>query len=426
MRRVILWCLAGLAAICPADLFTTEAAQAQRQADQGKRDSIPIPKIPEVPPPAREQLETAFRKAAWFLLQHRNKDGTWGDHTRTKGLNVLCPYPQGPRSFRLASTALCVIGLEESPLWNDPEIRAASDRALNALMDQLPRLKRGDTITLLSTWAQAYGLEAYCAAARRLPKDSPRFLQLKEAAAKAIEATDLLADEAYGGWGYYTFEVFTQKTIGLPTSFLTSTVLLAYKEALDVFGLKSDPNTLKRALKCLKSQRTPAGTYVYSRDHRYYATRPINRHIGSLARNPSGDMAIMSWEPQTLSLQQLEDNVERLWSRDGWLAMAMKKPVPHESFAQNAGYFFYYGYYYAGRALNWLPKEHLPRHAAQLSADILHLQEKDGSWWDYQLYNYHKFYGTGYALYAMSQVWNVLQGGEILLDPRNDQTIVDR
>ena len=51
-----------------------------------------------------------------LLLKEQTRDGSWGSHTRTKGLNVICPYPEGPRSFRTASTSLCVIGLLTSPL----------------------------------------------------------------------------------------------------------------------------------------------------------------------------------------------------------------------------------------------------------------------------------------------------------------------
>ena len=32
---------------------------------------------------------------------------------------------------------------------------------------------------------------------------------------------------------------------------------------------------------------------------------------------------------------------------------------------------------------------------------LLDLQEKDGSWWDYPLYDYHQPYGTGYALMTL-------------------------
>ena len=95
-----------------------------------KRDTIPIARVPDVPPPSRETLDASIRKAADFLLKEQNKDGSWGNHTRTKGLNVLCPYPEGPRSFRTASTSLCVIGLLTSPLKEDPAVKASLDKAL--------------------------------------------------------------------------------------------------------------------------------------------------------------------------------------------------------------------------------------------------------------------------------------------------------
>lgn len=125
-----------------------------------KRDTIPIARVPDVPPPSRETLDASIRKAADFLLKEQNRDGSWGNHTRTKGLNVLCPYPEGPRSFRTASTSLCVIGLLTSPLKEDPAVKASLDKALQYLLTTLPTLKRGDTRTVLGVWGHAYGLSA--------------------------------------------------------------------------------------------------------------------------------------------------------------------------------------------------------------------------------------------------------------------------
>ena len=45
-----------------------------------------------------------------------------------------------------------------------------------------------------------------------------------------------------------------------PTSFLTATVLLAYKDSEQAFGLKPDARVVKRAVACLEKLRTPAGT----------------------------------------------------------------------------------------------------------------------------------------------------------------------
>lgn len=373
-----------------------------------KADTIPIAKVPDVPLPEKEQVERCLRAGTDFLLSHQAKDGSWGDHTRTKGLNVICPYPEGPLSFRLACTSLCVIGLNAGPFRQEEAVKQAIERARNCLITELPKLKRGDTRTVLSVWGHAYGLEALCALAKELPKDDPMFAQLRDVARLQITSLDSLCD-VRGGWGYYTFDTFSQRPIGSPTSFLSATVLLAYRDAKEVFDLDSDPGLLKRSLKFLKAQRTPAGTYVYSVDHTVRPALPINRHTGSLARTPACDLTLISYDPKALSMRQFEDGLERLWSRSGWLSLAIKKPIPHESFAQNAGYFFYYGYYYAARCFDKVPQTSLKRHASQLAEDILPLQETDGSWWDYPLYNYHKFYGTGYALYSMARVYDVLK-----------------
>ena len=66
-----------------------------------------------------------------------------------------------------------------------------------------------------------------------------------------------------------------------------------------------------------------------------------------------------------------------------------------------AGYFFYYGHYYAGRCIELLPETDRQPYQDQLAALLIALQEKDGSWWDFPLYDYHQQYGTAFALMAL-------------------------
>ncbi|MEG0024817.1 MAG: prenyltransferase/squalene oxidase repeat-containing protein [Akkermansia sp.] len=389
------------------------AAQGQvGHAPVEKVDTIPIAKIPDIAPKSPEEFQRAFRKAVDFLLANQNEDGSWGTHTKTKGLNVICPPPTGPLSFRSASTALCLLGLYGSPLRDEPAVKESCRRGEDYLLEALPKLKRGETMTILNAWAHGYGLEALCKGAERLPKDSKRYAELEQCAALQIKRLDELTD-ARGGWGYYTFKVFSVRPIGMPTSFMTAAVLIAMKDTERVFGIKPDQRQLRRTVKFLVSQRTPSGNYVYSSDHTYHPTLPINRHMGSLARTPAGDLALLWYAPDVVTMRQLEDGLDRLWSRSGWLDLAAKKPIPHESFAQVAGYFVFYGYYYAGRCLAVLPKDKVKRHAAHLASQMMLFQEKDGSWWDYPLYNYHKFYGTGYALSALDAAWDVLYGDSV-------------
>ena len=73
----------------------------------------------------------------------------------------------------------------------------------------------------------------------------------------------------------------------------------------------------------------------------------------------------------------------------------------NESFFQVAGYFYFYGHYYAARALAEIPAEFRPHYQDNLARIIMKVQDADGSWWDYPLYNYHQPYGTAYALMTL-------------------------
>ena len=68
-----------------------------------------------------------------------------------------------------------------------------------------------------------------------------------------------------------------------------------------------------------------------------------------------------------------------------------------------AGYFFYYGHYYAARVTDQLDSATARPYRDHLAAIIVPLQEKDGSWWDYPFYNYHQPYGTAYALMTLAR-----------------------
>ena len=65
---------------------------------------------------------------------------------------------------------------------------------------------------------------------------------------------------------------------------------------------------------------------------------------------------------------------------------------------QVAGYFYYFGHYYAALSLEQLPFSERAPYQPLLARLMLDRQEKDGSWWDYPLYDYHQPYGTSFAL----------------------------
>ena len=76
-----------------------------KPAQAEKADAIQIAKIPDIPPAKSEQFDQAFRRGVDFLLKTQNRDGSWGDHRVIGTWNILCPYPDGPLTFKTASTA---------------------------------------------------------------------------------------------------------------------------------------------------------------------------------------------------------------------------------------------------------------------------------------------------------------------------------
>ena len=86
-----------------------------------------------------------------------------------------------------------------------------------------------------------------------------------------------------------------------------------------------------------------------------------------------------------------------------FLRIARKYPRPHETWYSNSGYFCFYGYYYAALLTDDVPAKKAALYRKQIAGHMMKLQERDGSWWDYQLYGYHKAYGTGYVLLTLAK-----------------------
>jgi hypothetical protein len=129
----------------------------------------------------------------------------------------------------------------------------------------------------------------------------------------------------------------------------------------------------------------------------------INRPGGSLGRSQACNLALRLWGDKKVTDDVLKTWLDLLISRNGWLGMGRKRPIPHESHFMVAGYFYYYGHYYAALCIEQLKPEDRPFYQDQLAHILLPLQEKDGSWWDFPLFNYHKQYGTAFAVMTLKR-----------------------
>jgi hypothetical protein len=326
------------------------------------------------------ELDSAVARGIAFLVGTQNGDGSFGSPRRTKDLNIWAGVGSH-HAFRAATTALCVQALLE-----EDDGSAAVDRALDRgsawLLAELPQVRRDDRTLIYNVWAHAYGIQALAALHGRRAGDAAARGRIEEL---IREQFDRLAryESAEGGWGYYDFGAGTQRPNSSSQSFVNAAVLVALHDARAI-GVDPPEPLVRRAVEATAAQMLPDFSYLYGNYTRWQPRRPINRPAGSLGRSQACNLALRLWGEPRITDAVLEEWLDRLAARNGWLDLGRKRPVPHESFFQVAGYFFYFGHYYAA-----------------LARIMLDVQDADGSWWDYPLYDYHQQYGTGYALMTL-------------------------
>jgi hypothetical protein len=223
--------------------------------------------------------------------------------------------------------------------------------------------------------------------------------RIREAIGQQIELLERF-EVIDGGWAYYDFEARTRRPSGSSISFVTATVLIALDDARRV-GIPIPERLVQRGIDSIERQRKPDFSYLYGE---YLKDRPmleINRPAGSLGRSQVCNLALRLWGDQRVTDQVVETWLDRLFARNGWLSIGRKRPIPHEAWFQIAGYFFYYGHYYAAGCIEVLPEELRGKYQDQMAMLMIGLQEQNGSWWDFPLYDYHQQYGTAFALMSL-------------------------
>lgn len=373
-------------------------AQPVRSAEPATSVDLPSPRPPEITPPTAEARAEAIQRGIAFLLQDQNPDGSWGSARRTKGLNIYAPVPGAHHAFHAAVTSLCVAALIETDDQSDAT-QAAIDRGEAWLIEFLPRVRRATPDALYNVWTHAYSIQALVRLCQRHPEDSPRRDELIELIELQIDFLNRY-ESVDGGWGYYDFDIGSKRTAASSTSFVSATGLVALHEA-EALGIEVPERMVQRAIDSIHRQQKPDFSYIYGEYLKYNPMHPVNRPGGSLGRSQACNVALRMWGDERITDEVLTAWLDRLFARNGWLSIGRKRPIPHESWFAVAGYFYYYGHYYGALCIEQLPAEERPFYQDYMAHTLLELQEKDGSWWDYPLYNYHQQYGTAFALMTL-------------------------
>ncbi len=361
------------------------------------------PKPAPITPPTKAAVHVAIERGVDFLLEVQMKHGAWGSAQRTKQLNIYAPVPGSHHAFRTAVTSLALMALIESRDQFDGTRRAdmetAIDRGQAWLLEHADDLRRAEAEALYNVWGHAYAIHAIVRLHQRAADN-------EDLQTKLIELLEYQVDRLRryqsinGGWGYYDMEAHTQRPSSSSISFTTATALIALQEA-EKLGVKFPEKRTQQAVDSILRQRFPDFAYAYGEYLKMSPRYGINRPAGSLGRSQACSLALRLYGDELVTDAVLRTWLDRLYARNGWLSIGRKYPVPHESHFSIAGYFYYYGHFYAAMCIEQLPEAERPYFQDHLANILLPLQEKDGSWWDYPLYNYHQQYGTAMAISAL-------------------------
>ncbi len=309
----------------------------------------------------------------------------------------MADVPGSHHAFKAATTALCWMALQDQDRQT-PQMQEAAGRALAWLVDHV-RVKRANAVEMYNVWSFGYGLRALAQALRTGAAGADE-QTLRDAAGAVIDALRIY-QVPDGGWGYYDFNAQTYRPSGTSMSFTTATILVALHEAASV-GLDVPQAMIEPAVKSVEFCRKGDGSYIYGWYLRYRPLMDVNQPKGSSMRTPACNLALRLFDAD-VSDDDLRLGLDHVVDQHRFAIAGVRRPIPHESWYQVSGYFYLYGHQYAALCLELLPESDQRRYWPALTQAILKTRQPDGSFWDYPMYGYHKFYGTGYALIALSR-----------------------
>ncbi len=341
---------------------------------------------------ARQGLDRALS----YLLRAQHPDGSWGNAVPT--VLELGFAPETFYDWNLAANALVVLTLLECE--PNAEREAALGKSLAWFVEaRLPR--RGDDWDNDQIWSALYGLVLLTRA-----ESDPRCADSK-LHAKLVErgrslAAILVANQVPdGGWGYYDDPPFTQRP-KWATSFSTACALPAVRRATEL-GWIADPHVLERARKYVERCRLPNGAYEYDLKAipRIRGTEHINLVPGSLGR-----IQVCNWALSTLGVpwadaERLRTGLDAFFKEHRYLDAARLRPIPHEAYFANAGYFYFFGHYYAALAIERLPNEEREAWHRRLRPHLIKTMRPDGSAVDFLDAAYDQLASTAFLALAL-------------------------
>ncbi len=349
-----------------------------------------------------DEARAAIARGVAFLLKDQNPEGSWGGprnavYTFT---GDVWSNPETHRSWKVATTGLACMALLECD--SSPAAQSAIERGIEYILKN-GNVHQPNEWDTMNSWAYIYGVQALAAVYAH-----PRYAQSPLRDRIPGEADQMLKlmgrfQSLSGGWGYLELDPPRTARPQWATSFTTAAGVVAMQEARSA-GLRVDDGMLQRAVRAVQRCRLANGAYAYSVPVIPDPSRLewIDQVQGSLGRIQVCHVAL-TLTTESIPADALARGMRQLFQYHKFLDIARNKPIPHETFYFNSGYFYLFGHYYAARVVESLPQEQQAEFWPRLRHEVIKVQQADGSMWDYDMHAYHKPYGTSFGIMALQR-----------------------
>ncbi|HET6204211.1 MAG TPA: hypothetical protein VFI25_15575 [Planctomycetota bacterium] len=348
--------------------------------------------------PTHEEVREGIDRGLALILREQNKDGSWGG-PRNKTFTDSFANPETHHAWAVATTGLVCVALLE--LGEEPQAASALERGLDYLVANAD-LDRPADWDIDNAWGFIYGLDGLSRALL-----SPRFAgSPKRDAMRAAGAKFLDGMARYqspnGGWGYYADAEAAWRP-EWATSFTTAAGVIALADARKA-GFAVPEKVMEGSVRAVKRCRLPSGAYSYSVMAIPYSRGMewIDEVKGSLSRIQVCNLALLR-AGEAVPVEERRRGLELFFEHHRFLDVALHKPIPHEAYYFNSGYFYLFGHYYAAELIATLPAAERAAYWGRLQREILKTQEGDGGMWDFWISSHTKPYGTSFGILALGR-----------------------
>ena len=328
---------------------------------------------------SRAEVNEIVQRAAEVLVAHQSGDGGWHDPARD-------PRPiAGPGSafdLTVARTALVVDALRRAAarLPARSETRTRCEMAAKRGAELVGRFADAPQPWI---WQATYALHLQVALLEDATTTASERAQAKARCERLVKT--LVGLQQDGGWSYMP----PPRT----HSFNTAPVLLAFAR-LKALGVAVPPDSIAKASTFLASLRNPKDERDY-----YYAPNMIFEPRAATCRAPVCELALLT-AGDARAARRMGPALESFF--DGEPAVRSVTKIYEAFFSPKVlhdAYHYYFGHYYAARALATLPKERAAAFAKRQLAILKRQVESDGSFVDAQAQG--KCCSTALALLAL-------------------------